>query len=747
MIAALLACRGGDTDEPAGWDDVDVQLAPFSLTYGGARLARIEIGLSAYHDEAINHDPWRFYADDDPNPPNIDWQPVWRAAWEGDALRLSLPGGETARLERRDGEGLGLALVHEGATPAPLVRLVLENDPTEGLYGLGEQFASTNHRGAVRAMQIEYDPTVESSYNEQHVPVPFLVGSSGWGVGVESDWPMVFDVAYSDDDVHVLINEPDGVDFRLFSDTPVEVIRQWTRTAGLPRLPPSWAFAPMQWRDEDDPQEVVLEDLAAMRDGDFAFGVVWVDNPWQTTYNSMVPDPAQYPDWDALIATAHASGFRMLAWNTPYLEAGEPDHATYADNGWFVDLPIAFNGFGDLVDLTNPDAKAAWGERVSAARARGIEGFKMDYGEDVQLGVGDTRLVTAFFNGEDERTMHHRFAAYYHAAYADPYGDADRFILGRGGAWGTAAITDCIWPGDLDSDLRHYGEDGHVGGLPSAIRGGIGLSVSGFPAFASDTGGYRHERADEETIVRWTEYSALMPFMQVGGGSHHNYWIPDGDWTELVPEVGRRYTQLHTRLYPFFRTLLTDAHTNGTPPVLPVGLAGGGHDDHATFVVGGALLVAPVEEEGAITRDVALPAGRWVHWWTGEAYEGEVTVPAPLGEGPLFLGEGGIVPLLRASVRTLSPSDGSVDSWADDPGVLTLRFVPGDGRFDVSDGPIVEGTATSLTIGDPGIYTGLRVEVWAPDAGEILVDGAPVATERDGVWLAADVAAGVVTWR
>ena len=49
----------------------------------------------------------------------------------------------------------------------------------------------------------------------------------------------------------------------------------------------------MLWRDEDEGQDTVLADARAIRENDLAFGVMWIDNPWQTTYNSMAPDPSR----------------------------------------------------------------------------------------------------------------------------------------------------------------------------------------------------------------------------------------------------------------------------------------------------------------------------------------------------------------------------------------------------------------------------------------------------------------------
>ena len=36
-------------------------------------------------------------------------------------------------------------------------------------------------------------------------------------------------------------------------------------------------------------------------------------------------------------------------------------------------------------------------------------------------------------------------------------------------------------------------------------------------------------------------------------------------------------------------------------------------------------------------RSVYLPEGEWIHLWSGKAYgKGEHTVPAPLGDTPVF---------------------------------------------------------------------------------------------------------------
>ena len=64
-------------------------------------------------------------------------------------------------------------------------------------------------------------------------------------------------------------------------------------------------------------------------------------------------------------------------------------------------------------------------------------------------------------------------------------------------------------------------------------------------------------------------------------------------------------------------------------------------------MLGDDLLVAPVVQPGARERAVYLPKGDWTHWWTGRVYSGpgEVTVPAPRDQIPVFVRGGANSPL------------------------------------------------------------------------------------------------------
>jgi alpha-glucosidase (family GH31 glycosyl hydrolase) len=69
------------------------------------------------------------------------------------------------------------------------------------------------------------------------------------------------------------------------------------------------------------------------------------------------------------------------------------------------------------------------------------------------------------------------------------------------------------------------------------------------------------------------------------------------------------------------------------------------YDRDYQFMVGSEFMVAPVLDPSEETVKVYLPAGRWVHVWSGREYgspeEGDYeTVEAPIGEPVVLYKEG-----------------------------------------------------------------------------------------------------------
>src|SRR5262249_28495798 len=222
---------------------------------------------------------------------------------------------------------------------------------------------------------------------------------------------------------------------------------------------------------------------------------IWIDNPWQTGYNTFEFDTTRFPDIAGAVTQLGAQGYRMMLWTTPYVDPANDaaDHDEGAAMGFFVtdsngkafDWPWA-NGPGALVDFYAPGASAWWQQRIKRVTDLGFRGFKLDYGEDLVPDLVGTTTPFPTKGGGNGRT-HNFYSGKYQAAYLDALPADDGFLLVRAGAWGTQQYTTAIWPGDLDNDFRRHSAT-EVGGLPAAISVGLSLSASGFPFYGSDIG-------------------------------------------------------------------------------------------------------------------------------------------------------------------------------------------------------------------------------------------------------------------
>ncbi len=790
VLALATACGGDDEPPPdtVASGDVVVETDPLRLVVsapGGDFTveAFVEVGVVESLDEGGYYDPR------DAEDSAVRWQAATRATeYDPDTGVLTLDNGVTLALAQGPvEESSTLTLDAAGVENAVLLRLVMPRDPSEPIYGFGESFLSAEAGGSVREMQFRVDTESESSINEAHVPVPLaLWPARGAGLFVEDPRPGAFDIGAARAD-RVLgtftLASPGPLEAHLFTaEEPLGLLRRYASLTATPALPPLWAFAPQQWRNEHDSSDQVREDAEAMRSLGIPGSLMWIDNPWQTAYNDFIFDEDRFADPDQLIADLEALGYHVLVWSTPYVNRSgltEPDFIEARDAGYLVTddvgKPFVFpwqDGPGALVDFTADGATEWWRERISRVTDIGIRGFKLDFGEDVVPELGG-RLANLNLAAGSAQTMHERYTYYYHQAYYGMFPDADGFLITRAGTYGEQAVNTCIWPGDLDSDFSLHGVDNgegqrNVGGLPAAVAAGLSLSVSGYPFFGSDIGGFREGPPTTETLVRWSEYAALGTIMQLGGGGKsHNPW----DETLFDPpalDVYQTYSRLHMDLVPHIFSLATRAAADGTPVTRPTRFVyPDAASDDATFLVGDALFVAPVIEEGATTREVTLPPGTWIDWWTGEAAEGDGqtsrTVDAPLETLPLWRRANAFVALFAREADTLLPATSAeVSSYADDEYGRELRLLiapSGDpAEFQLYDGASAAGgiidAAYELTATAGSTFDIMTFDIDAANAtadsvtnpGDVLFDGSSLPLAASVEEVAACAAPGCWFW-
>jgi sulfoquinovosidase len=225
----------------------------------------------------------------------------------------------------------------------------------------------------------------------------------------------------------------------------------------------------------------------------------------------------------------------------------------------------------------------------------------------------------------------------------------DAVFFNRSGYSRSPEYSTLFWLGD---QLVSWDEHD---GIKTAVTGMLSSGLSGYSLQHSDIGGYtaidhpllRYHRS-EELLMRWTELSAFTVVFRTHEGNRPdvNHQVYSNDRTL---RHFSRFARVYASWKPYRMELVREAAETGLPVVRHPFV----HypDDPEVlgleyqFMVGSDLMVAPVLDPGEEEVEVYLPAGRWVHLWSGRGFGSNgrgvrVTVSAPIGEPAVFYREG-----------------------------------------------------------------------------------------------------------
>ena len=460
------------------------------------------------------------------------------------------------------------------------------------------------------------------------------------------------------------------------------------------RHTPRWAFEPWISKDISDTDDT-YDFVGGFQQRNIPVGVVVLDSPWETHYNTFVPNPTRYHDFDKLLSDLHGQNIRLVLWITQMVNSYGMDFETGGDTyvgespnfeeglscKFYVDDGSTYawwKGTGAGVDFFNPHAVSWWHRQQDALLDLGIDGWKLDFGDSYILSTEpDTFLGPQPHQAYSE--------AYYHdyLSYGVARRGSDFLTLTRG------------WDVSYHFDGRFYArpEDAPVTWAGDNRRDWIGLedalttmfksARAGYVVVGSDIGGYldfddvtgEMVPASQTTFARWTAVGALSPFMELHGRANLTPWTIPERPDETVA-LYRYWSVLHHELVPFFYSLTEEAYAGGPPLLDPIGDETSWAGDFR-YTLGGVLLVAPILDDSGI-RDVALPTGaRWYDWWASDTtppVDGGTTLAAydssDRSKLPLFVREGAILPL-QSSVRVWPGVTATSFTVHDDDGATT----------------------------------------------------------------------------
>ena len=505
------------------------------------------------------------------------------------------------------------------------------------LLGLGEGGPQFDRRGSIDEMR-----SGQGGYKLQthggRVPIPWVIGTAGWAMFIHHPFG-TFDFSSSEGKFM-----PASADSALPLDIffiggrePATIMAEYARLTGYPELPPLWSLGYQQSHRTLASRGEIMEEAKTFRskklpcDALIYLGTGFCPSGWNTENGSFAWNSKVFPDPERMVAELHKDNFHVVLHSvilTDKLRGSARDAC----------LPKAFD---------EEEASCYW-DAHRKDFSMGVDGWWPDEGDPMDI---PSRLV--------------RNRMYWEGPQIDRPNERP-YALHRNGYAGMQRYASFLWSGDVYSRWET---------LKTHIPNAVNTGLSGIPYWGTDIGGFVPTKEfTAELYLRWFQFGAFCPLFRCHGrnwklrlpwgwntgdsgpleiSQYDGAAIPDPEQlhnTQVEP-ICRKYLDLRYRMLPYLYSAVRECTLTGMPIIRalwlhyaddPKAVARGDE-----YLWGRDLLVAPVVEQGATTRQVYLPHGAWYDFWTGERLEGgrEVSRTVDLETIPLYVRAGAIMPL------------------------------------------------------------------------------------------------------
>ncbi|HEY1123759.1 MAG TPA: TIM-barrel domain-containing protein [Haloferula sp.] len=505
-----------------------------------------------------------------------------------------------------------------------------------------------DRRGRLDTMEPHWQSDAYGSRN----PVALLAGTRGWGLWFSTPWGKI-DLSKPDTGKFIPVEAKDPkamrqtfgnqqlqlgkgippmesfvpglLDVFVFdAREPTAFMNHLAELTGRAVMPPKWSLGYMQSHRtlEDDAQMLKIVDTFREKriplDAVIYLGTGFTPRGWNKKQPSFEFNPEVFKRNPAdFIADVHLRNAKVVLHMVP----------------WDRDrIPL----------LDDSRLGSYWKEHESLVKA-GVDGWWPDEGDWFDL---------------YERLKRHQL---YYDGPISTQPDRRPWSLHRNGYLGIARWGGWVWSGDTQSTWKS---------LEAQIAVGINHSLSLSPYWGSDIAGFfSTPELTGELYARWFQFAAFTPSFRAHG---RTWWtrLPWG-WgldslgpvedkeppklSELsnpaIEPIARKFAELRYQLLTYNYTLAWQARESGLPFMRALWLHYPGDVKARSigneYLWGRDLLVAPVFEKGATSREVYLPDGQWYDFWSGELHQGGQTIrrPVDLATMPLFVKAGSILPL------------------------------------------------------------------------------------------------------
>ena len=530
-------------------------------------------------------------------------------------------------------------------------------DDYDKIYGLGDKTAQLNRRDFEYISWNTDDPTAHNElYKSLYKSINYLMvnhhKTKYYGVFYPSSYKCLFNLGKYNKNFMYIGSQKGEYDYFLFlGDTPAEITRNYTELVGRSLFTPMkfLGYHASRWSYTE---EEMQEQRKFFREHNMPLDYIHMDIDYMDNFKVYTVSDKRISDLKKITEQFGEDGVGIITIIDP---------AVKAEEGYELhDTLTANNGFAkkDGEDYTNwvwPGTSKFpnyFDEKTANHMTQVTKDFLAKYGvsgiwcdmnepasfqgplpDDVEFPVGDK----IYYHDE----VHNLYAEGMTKCISKAFTDNNLrpSVITRAGFATTSKYT-TSWNGDNQSLWSHLAVS-----LPQVMT----MNMAGYVVNGVDLGGFGND-SNKELLIRWVEANVFSPFFRNHSTIYSRYQEPQAFDEETV-EIYKKFLNLRYEFMPYLYDLLQKAHTTGEPWYRPL-FYNYPTDENVKelndeVMIGDALLLAPILEQGKKSRLVYLPEGKWVNYFTNEVLEGgkEHIVPMGIDQTGLFIKAGAIIPM------------------------------------------------------------------------------------------------------
>jgi alpha-D-xyloside xylohydrolase len=507
----------------------------------------------------------------------------------------------------------------------------LHIDPGEHFCGTGERFDRMDLFG--RQIDLVNDDTYGCNNARAYKNVPLVISSRPYGIFMHSTGKMRLDIGRQSTRALQWLVDDDIMDiFFIGGGTIKNILRNYRRITGIPAMPPLWSYGAWMSRMTylSDRQATGVADR--LRKEKYPMDVIhldtgWFEKDWQCTWRfskKNFPDPVDF------FRRMRKKGFRVSLWQYPYI-GPKTDLWPVARKNRYVGMtnhPKTEGIWGGTIDFTNPKAVRWYKALLENVLNMGAAAIKVDFGENLHEKATHKNIKGAMYRN--------LFALLYQRAVWEITAKTkEEPLIWARSSWAGSQRYPVHWGGDAASTFD---------GLAGTICGGLHFGLSGFAFRSHDVGGFHglpdfmKDRPGQALYARWTQVGTFTSHMRFHGTTPREPWE-----YPKVARIVREWLKFRYALIPYILSESRKCIKSGLPMLRSLVIDW--CDDNAAWAIsdqymfGSDFMVCPVLNESGV-RDVYLPEGRWVDFWSGKILNGPLRikkVKSPLSRIPLYV--------------------------------------------------------------------------------------------------------------